>query len=236
MHGMDSAATAPAPAAPQTSGLAIGSLVCGIFGLPTLGLAGVAAVVLGHIGLSQIKKAGGALKGGGMAVTGLVLGYISVLILPIAALAGLAAPMILRQRDAAERTEMITSMKQIGLALLEFDQEFGSFPSDDTGADLEAATGTGLPITGSDVFNQLEAYGVSMQPLLTVGPRTEGDWTYFPGHTTWSDPAEVILISPEIRDSAMILRIDGSIQRVPVARADTLRAAPGAVTVPAPRR
>jgi hypothetical protein len=57
-----------------TSGLAITSLVLGILGFLCDPLLAIAAVVTGHIARSQIRKNTG-LKGGGLALTGLVLGY-----------------------------------------------------------------------------------------------------------------------------------------------------------------
>lgn len=64
-------------AAAGASKLAIASLVCGIVGLCT-GFASIAAVICGHMALSQIKKSGGILQGRGMAIAGLVLGYIEI--------------------------------------------------------------------------------------------------------------------------------------------------------------
>ena len=65
-----------APMAP-TNGLAIGSMVCGFAGIVTFGFAAIPAVILGHIARSQIKQTGE--PGDGMAVTGLVLGYMGIL-------------------------------------------------------------------------------------------------------------------------------------------------------------
>lgn len=61
---------------PPTNGLAIGSLVCAIAELPTLGFAAIPAVILGHMARAQIKQTGE--RGDGMAVTGLVLGYMAI--------------------------------------------------------------------------------------------------------------------------------------------------------------
>lgn len=70
------------PATSSTNGLAVASLICSIAGL-VLGwfltlftLASIAGIITGHIALSQIKRTGVA--GRGMAVTGLVLGYLAV--------------------------------------------------------------------------------------------------------------------------------------------------------------
>jgi hypothetical protein len=59
-----------------TSGLAIGSLVCGILELFTLGFAAIPAVILGHLARTQIKRTGE--RGDGMAIAGLVLGYLGI--------------------------------------------------------------------------------------------------------------------------------------------------------------
>src|SRR5262249_28648619 len=61
---------------PQTSGKAIGSLVCVIVGLLIPFIGGVVAIVLGHLGLSEIKRSAGRLKGDGLAIAGLVMGYL----------------------------------------------------------------------------------------------------------------------------------------------------------------
>ena len=62
--------------APETSGKAIFSLVCGIlFLIPPVGLV---AVIFGHLALSEIKKSAGRFTGKGLAVTGIVLGYVGV--------------------------------------------------------------------------------------------------------------------------------------------------------------
>ena len=71
-------------AAPKTSGLAIGSLVCGILCVP------IVSIVLGHLALSQIKRAAGAVSGKGMAIAGLILGYLTVLISLIGILSAIA--------------------------------------------------------------------------------------------------------------------------------------------------
>lgn len=66
------------PAAPvhsKTSGLAIASLVC-VFVFPF----GIPSIICGHIARSRIKKSQGGLTGAGLALAGLILGYLSLLI------------------------------------------------------------------------------------------------------------------------------------------------------------
>lgn len=66
---------------PRTSGMAIGSLVCGLF-LFVFPLS-VVAVILGHLSLSEIRKSAGRIAGHGMAVAGLVLGYLGLSVVPV---------------------------------------------------------------------------------------------------------------------------------------------------------
>jgi hypothetical protein len=74
----DRTAPLPAPrptivASPEkTSGFAIASLVLGLVGGSLL------AVIFGHIALRRIKRSWGLLTGRGMAIAGLVLGYIGM--------------------------------------------------------------------------------------------------------------------------------------------------------------
>ena len=60
----------------KTNVLAIVSLVTSILGLGLYGV-GLVGIVTGHIGLSQIKKRGE--QGRGLAIAGLVIGYLSSL-------------------------------------------------------------------------------------------------------------------------------------------------------------
>ena len=59
-----------------TSGLAIGALICGIAEIFTLGFAAVPAVILGHLARQNIRRTGE--RGDGMAIAGLVLGYLGI--------------------------------------------------------------------------------------------------------------------------------------------------------------
>jgi hypothetical protein len=72
------APVAVAPSVP-TSGLAIASLVLGIGGLTILPLLGsIAAIILGYMARSDIRHRPGEVSGEGLALAGIVLGWISV--------------------------------------------------------------------------------------------------------------------------------------------------------------
>lgn len=108
-----------APALRRTEPLSIWSLVLGIVSIVgcSLGgfLAGLPAVICGHVGLARINR-NPALDGKGMAVAGLITGYIGLLIL-IPVFAALAIPAIVGARERAQAVKMLSNMKQIHLAL-----------------------------------------------------------------------------------------------------------------------
>ena len=56
----------------ETSGWAIASLICSILGMGLLG------VIFGHVGLSEIKRGAGRVTGHGLAMAGLIIGYIEL--------------------------------------------------------------------------------------------------------------------------------------------------------------
>jgi hypothetical protein len=77
--------TPPAPPVPYwpepprtqtTNGLAVASMIAGIVWMWWLG--SICAVVFGHVALGQIKRSNGWQTGRGMAIAGLVLGYIGM--------------------------------------------------------------------------------------------------------------------------------------------------------------
>ncbi|HEX4997685.1 MAG TPA: DUF4190 domain-containing protein [Terriglobia bacterium] len=106
--------TGPAP----TDGKAIGSLVLGILSLTILSvLAGVPAIILGHISRGNIRKSMGQLKGEGMALAGLIMGYISLAIIPvILIIAAIAIPSLLRSRQAANESAAVANLRTINTA------------------------------------------------------------------------------------------------------------------------
>ena len=76
------------PAVQRTNAMAVASMVCGISQIFFWFLAGIPAIVFGHVARRQIRETGEA--GSGMATVGLVLGYVGVLV-PIIALITLVA-------------------------------------------------------------------------------------------------------------------------------------------------
>ncbi len=70
-----------------------------------------------------------------------------------------------------DKHQAINNAKQVGMYLLEFDMEFGSFPGDNTAADVVKATGSTLDFSdGSSnaAFRQLIAYGCDNEGIFHV--------------------------------------------------------------------
>jgi prepilin-type N-terminal cleavage/methylation domain-containing protein len=91
---------------------------------------------------------------------GFTLVELLVVIVIIAALAGLTAPMVIRQRKKADQTEAVSNARQIGLAMFEFETEYGSYPDVNTATTVKDTTGSPLNIAGvnsNDYFRQLIA-------------------------------------------------------------------------------
>lgn len=64
--------------AQQTNGKATAAMILGLLAFIAWFLTGIPAVILGHMALSEINASGGMQGGRGQAITGLVLGYLSV--------------------------------------------------------------------------------------------------------------------------------------------------------------
>jgi dienelactone hydrolase len=63
---------------PATCGMGITSMVLGIISIVTCLIPlGIFAVIFGHVSLSRIKRSGGLVTGAGMAIAGLVMGYLT---------------------------------------------------------------------------------------------------------------------------------------------------------------
>ena len=109
----------------ETSGKAIASLICGIFFL--IFPAAVGAIILGHLSLSDIRRASGRLKGSGMATAGLVLGYLGTFAVPfVLIIAAIAIPNLLRSRMAADEATAVGSLHTINVATITYAAMYGN--------------------------------------------------------------------------------------------------------------
>jgi type IV pilus assembly protein PilA len=164
------------------NGKAIASLVCGIFTffLP----ASIAAIILGHLSLSEIRKSAGRIGGQGIAITGLVLGYLGLVIIPfILIIAAIAIPNLLRARMAANEASAVGSLRSVNTAAMVYATTFeNGFPSS-----LEALGGA---TAGDSTCN----HAAFLDPSLTSGRKSGYIFTYTP---QYPDGATAPVISPK---------------------------------------
>jgi hypothetical protein len=111
--------------AQATSGLATGSLVCGVLSFPLfLGLlTGIPAIILAILALRKIGQSKGQLGGKGSAIAGLVLGCIGLVTVPVMLFA------VERVRDASARVQDSTNLKEIGIAFHNHNDTYGYCPA-----------------------------------------------------------------------------------------------------------
>lgn len=154
----------------ETSGKAIASLICGIlfFIVPVA----IAAVVLGHLSLSDIRKSGGRLVGSGMAIAGLILGYIGLAAIPfILIIAAIAIPNLLRARMAANEASAVGSLRVINTAEMSYSTTYGNGFSPDlaTLGGTEAACDHAGLIDATLASGMKTGYAFSYSPLQPSG-------------------------------------------------------------------
>jgi len=112
----------------KTSPGSIWSLVLGILGITCCSVfTAIPAVICGHVALSKIKKSAGALAGEGLAIAGLVLGYIgialAVVLIPMQL--AIAIPSFMKARSTSQKNACINSLRQIEAAKDQYSIETG---------------------------------------------------------------------------------------------------------------
>ena len=100
------------PAPSRTDGLAIASLVAGLVWAG--GLGSIAAIITGHMSRGKAKKEGR--QPSGMALAGLILGYLGAAFLVIAFLAAIAIPVFLNQRETGDRSAVKSDLRTLAIA------------------------------------------------------------------------------------------------------------------------
>ena len=117
---------AVAPTDSHTSGKAIASLICGIFFflLP----AAIVAIILGHLSYSEIQRSLGRIRGRGIALAGLILGYAGISFIPVLIIAAIAIPNLLRSKMAANEASAVGSMRTLNTASVTYSTTYGGYP------------------------------------------------------------------------------------------------------------
>lgn len=199
-------AKAQAAVQPQSSGMAISSLVCGVLGFFTLGLAAIPAVITGHMARSRINKSAGALGGGGMALAGLILGYLCLVLTFVAVLASLAVPAFNSIQQKAIQAKTVSNARQLVLAMKQYALEHeGSLPPK-----LETL------IEDQNIDPSLLSQ--SFRPQTKSSNDHGQGWDYRgTGQKDTADGKTIVLVSHKADRARkkIVARLDGSVELVP---------------------
>jgi hypothetical protein len=113
----------------KTSGVAIASLVLGLFSFLTCLFTGLPAIALGIVSLVNINNSGGRLRGRGLAIAGIVTGSIgSVLTIVGMVLMALLLPTVQNARDAGRQAVSMNNMCNIATCMLSYESAEGHLP------------------------------------------------------------------------------------------------------------
>lgn len=135
----------PSGTPPKTDGLATASLILGVLSFLCLSVfAGIPAIICGHISRGKIARSGGTLTGGGLALTGAILGYLSVIILIGTVVVMVRVMPTLQAKTAKPVVE--TAQTRIATACAQYRADFGKLPAlppiQDEQVDTSALIGT----------------------------------------------------------------------------------------------
>lgn len=174
------------PAEPETSGKAIVSLVSGCLAL--FFPAAVCAVVFGHLSRSEISKSGGRLKGSGVALAGLILGYLGVAVVPLLIIAAIAIPNLFRARMAANQASAIGSLRTLNVAAVTYEAQYGKgFPL--TLGVMGPPAVKGKPdAAGADLIDGVLASGRKSGYVFTYEVTARDDKGFPSAYTIHADP------------------------------------------------
>ncbi len=100
----------------QTAGIAVTSMVLGILGMLCFGpLCSIPAVICGHMAKSKIKQNRDALSGDGMALAGLILGYVQIglMVIMIPLWIAIMLPALAKAKGTAQVAMCVGNMNRI---------------------------------------------------------------------------------------------------------------------------
>lgn len=120
----------PSPGSPPKTGLSTTSLVLGILGTLCLGIfTGIPAIITGHIARSRALKRPLEYGGAGLALAGLILGYLSIPATLVGA--GLVLPALAKAKARAQQISCVNNLKHVALGARIYAQNHNdTFPPD----------------------------------------------------------------------------------------------------------
>jgi len=166
-----SAAPAAAPAAIQgeseTDLKAVSSLVLGMLSFVLSIFSGIPAVILGHMSRAAIRKSGGRLKGEGLALGGLIMGYISVFLVPVLLMiVGLVIPNTFRASIVSNEASALKTLSTINGAAASYKYEHDEYPPS-----LKELSDSGLKALDSELASLGRKDGYQFSYVRTPGQK-----------------------------------------------------------------
>ncbi len=141
----------------RMAGGAVASLVLGILGMFLIGpLGSIPAVICGHVAKSRIRQNPGGLDGDGLALAGLILGYVQIglMVVMLPLLTAIALPSFARAREHAREAMCMNNLRQIDVAkemwALENNRDEGTVLGPAEEAELPRYLGGSLPTCPSE--------------------------------------------------------------------------------------
>ncbi len=149
------------------------------------------------------------------------------------------------QKIKVLQTRAINNLRQIGLALFEFENEYGSFPNEQTAVAIKDATGTSAKLgtaTANDCFFQLIAAQILQTDRVFIfeaaamneaaKPKIPDQlakcaYSYLIGMSAAGNPSRPVVVAPLLKGKtsfdpavfggkAIVLRVDNSVQALPI--------------------
>ncbi len=113
----------------RRAGLAIASLVLGIVGFCTVGIAGIVGVILGIVALVKASNEPQVDRGRGFAIAGIVTGALSLLsLLMVLPMIAVLLPSLSRARELAKRTGCGANLRTVETSRRSYAEEHGQEP------------------------------------------------------------------------------------------------------------
>jgi hypothetical protein len=183
----------------KTSALAIWSLVLGILSITCLWLLGsIPAIILGILAVKNIDQSGGALKGRGIGVAGIVTGSVGILagLFSVGMVAAIAVPSFTGVQMKAKQAYEMSQVRQIVLACrFHASEHEGAFPDSLTALLEDGNVDAGV-----------------LEPKDMPG----GAFLYRRGLRDDSPAGEVFIASPApVRQQRVVGQVDGLVRLVP---------------------
>lgn len=149
-----------------------------------------------------------------------------------------------RRKMKALQTSAVMNLRQIGMALFEFETEYGSFPDEKTAVSVKESAGAKADLkakTANDCFYQLIASGIlATDRIFSLEPPKQGEekpkapaqltkcvFSYLTGLNASGNPSRPVVVAPLVNGEktfdpavlggkAVVLRVDCSVQSFPI--------------------